>query len=298
MNRKNNLHVPLRVSQRWSLGKSKAASSARYSVFGHDPIDIPMKTEISSRRDVIKLTVGRMAIAVGATIVLTVTMIASVFGVDPNTCVPLGTVAASGVTIGVIISGLLSGIQTYRSALLMFDLSSAKADLLKMSRTDQLTGLLNRRGYLEAAAEVLAKADEAKSTAVTLMCDIDRFKAINDQFGHEFGDKVLIEISDTIRAFGDEHGALVARHGGEEFVALMVNVSTEQAIQRANALRQICAATKVSTELGTSASVTISIGLAASAEKSSLPAMMQAADQALYRAKRGGRDRVVEAAVA
>jgi diguanylate cyclase (GGDEF)-like protein len=99
------------------------------------------------------------------------------------------------------------------------------------------------------------------------------------------------------RAFGDEHGALVARHGGEEFVALMVDVSTEQAIQRANALRQICAATKIIAERGASASVTISIGLAASAEKS-LPAMMEAADQALYRAKRGGRDRVVEAAVA
>jgi diguanylate cyclase (GGDEF)-like protein len=88
-----------------------------------------------------------------------------------------------------------------------------------MSRTDQLTGLLNRRGYLEAATGVLAKAKAAKSSAVALMCDIDRFKAINDQFGHDFGDKVLIEIGETIRAFGDEHGTLVARHGGEEFVA-------------------------------------------------------------------------------
>jgi diguanylate cyclase (GGDEF)-like protein len=257
-----------------------------------------MRIEINSRRDALRHTAKRVAIAVVSTVVLTVTMIAAFFGVDRASCVPLGMVAMSGFAIGTSISALLAGILTFRSALLMLELNRAKADLLKMSRTDQLTGLLNRRGYLEAAAEVLAKADEAKSTAVTLMCDIDRFKAINDQFGHEFGDKVLVEISDTIRAFGDEHGALVARHGGEEFVALMVNVSTEQAIQRANALRQICAATKVSTELGTSASVTISIGLAASDEKSSLPAMMQAADQALYRAKRGGRDRVVEAAVA
>ena len=104
----------------------------------------------------------------------------------------------------------------------MLELSRTKADLVKMSRTDQLTGLLNRRGYLEAATGVLAKAKEAKSSAVALMFDIDRFKAINDQFGHDFGDKVLIEISDTMRAFGAEHGALVARHGGEEFVALMV----------------------------------------------------------------------------
>jgi diguanylate cyclase (GGDEF)-like protein len=252
--------------------------------------------EINSHRDAVRLTLGRMAIAVGATFVLTVMMIASVFGVDPESCVRLDVVAISGLTIGTIISALLSGIQTYRSALLMLELSRAKADLLKMSRTDQLTGLLNRRGYLEAATSVLTQAKATKSSAVTLMCDIDRFKAINDQFGHEFGDKVLIEISDMIRAFGEEHGALVARHGGEEFVALMVDVSTEQAIQRANALRRICAATRILTERGVAASVTISIGLAGSTERGGLTAMMQAADEALYQAKRSGRDRVVEAA--
>ena len=264
---------------------------------GHGPIDIPLKIEINSHRDALRHTGRRVAIAVGATVILTIVITAVVFGVDPERPVRLAIVTAFGIAVGSIISALLAGIQTYRSALLMLELSRAKADLLKMSRTDQLTGLLNRRGYLEAATGVLAKAKVAKSSAVALMCDIDRFKAINDQFGHDFGDKVLIEIGETIRAFGDEHGALVARHGGEEFVALMVDVSTEQAIQRANALRQICAATKIIAERGASASVTISIGLAASAEKS-LPAMMEAADQALYRAKRGGRDRVVEAAVA
>jgi diguanylate cyclase (GGDEF)-like protein len=270
----------------------------RRIIVRYGPIDVPMKIEIDTHRDALRHTIRRMAIAVGATVILTMTMIAAVFGVDPERSVRLGTVTIFGVAAGSIISALLAGILTYRSGLLMLELSKTKADLLKMSRTDQLTGLLNRRGYLEAATGVLAKAKEAKSSAVALMCDIDRFKAINDQFGHDFGDKVLIEISDTMRAFGAEHGALVARHGGEEFVALMVDVSTEQAIQRANALRQICAATKIITDLGASASVTISIGLAASAEKNSLPAMMQAADQALYLAKRGGRDRVVEAAVA
>jgi diguanylate cyclase (GGDEF)-like protein len=257
-----------------------------------------MKLQIDTHRDALRHTGGRVAIAVGATVILAIIMTAVVFGVDPERPVRLATVTVFGVVVGSIISALLAGIQTYRSALLMLELSRAKADLLKMSRTDQLTGLLNRRGYLEAATGLLAKAKEAKSSAVALMCDIDRFKAINDQFGHDFGDKVLIEISDTMRAFGDEHGALVARHGGEEFVALMVDVSIEQAIQRANALREICAATKIISERGASASITISIGLAASASKSSLPAMMQAADQALYRAKRDGRDRVVESAVA
>jgi GGDEF domain-containing protein len=279
-----------RVDSRERLGNSQGGSSPfvkfkltigllrkllqvlRRIIVRYGPIDIPMKIEIDTLRDALRHTVGRMAIAVGATVILTMTMIAAVFGVDPERSVRLGTVTIFGVAAGSIISALLAGILTFRSGLLMLELSKTRADLLKMSRTDQLTGLLNRRGYLEAATGVLAKAKEAKSSAVALMCDIDRFKAINDQFGHDFGDKVLIEISDTMRAFGAEHGALVAR--------------------------QICAATKIITDLGAPASVTISIGLAASAEKSSLPAMMQAADQALYLAKRGGRDRVVEAAVA
>lgn len=90
---------------------------------------------------------------------------------------------------------------------------------------------------------------------------------------------------------------LVARHGGEEFAAFMIGVTTEQAIQQANALRRICAATKISNSGGAFASVTISIGLAISNDPTTLPTMMRAANQALYLAKYGGRDRVVPADV-
>jgi diguanylate cyclase (GGDEF)-like protein len=209
-----------------------------------------MKLEIITHRDALRHTARRVAIAVCSTVVLTLLMIAIAFGTNPDANVRLGIVASYGVIIGSIIAALLSGGLTYRSGLLMQELNLARNELLRISRTDQLTGLLNRRGYNEAALKVLAKANEGRVPAVALMCDIDRFKAINDQFGHEFGDKVLVEISEAIRSFGEENGILVARHGGEEFVALMIGVTAEQAIQHANALRRICAATEISSEDG------------------------------------------------
>lgn len=251
-----------------------------------------MKLEILTHTDVLRHTAVRVLIAVCSTVFLTALMIAILFGADPETTIRLGDVARDDVTIGAVIAALLTSALTYRSGLLMQELHLARAELQMISRTDQLTGLLNRRGYNEAAGNALAKADEANIPAVALMCDIDRFKAINDEFGHEFGDKVLVEIGEALRAFGEEKGLLVARHGGEEFAALMIGVTIEQAIQHANALRRICAATQILGSGGTSARVTVSIGLASSHENTTLPEIMRAADRALYTAKHGGRNRV------
>jgi diguanylate cyclase (GGDEF)-like protein len=115
-------------------------------------------------------------------------------------------------------------------------------------------------------------------------------QSINDRFGHEFGDKVLSTVADTLRLFAQETGALVARHGGEEFAALMVGVTEEQAFRYAEDLRHAC--DREVRNQGVSASVTISIGLAASLGEVELAKVMRAADQALYKAKHGGRNRV------
>jgi diguanylate cyclase (GGDEF)-like protein len=256
-----------------------------------------MQSEIFTHNDALRHTAKRVAIAVGSTVVLTLVLLGVAFGTDPETNVRLGTVVSHGVTIGVTIAALLTGLLTYRTSLLMRELYIARIELLRMSHTDQLTGLLNRRGYNEAAMKALEMAGNTKVPAVALMCDIDRFKAVNDEFGHEFGDKVLIEIGEVIRGFGEANGMLVARHGGEEFAAFMIGVTTEQAIHRANELRRICAATKIASSSGAIASVTISIGLAISNDPTTLQTMMKAADQALYSAKHGGRDRVVPADV-
>jgi diguanylate cyclase (GGDEF)-like protein len=123
------------------------------------------------------------------------------------------------------------------------------------------------------------------------MCDIDRFKTINDKYGHEFGDAVLIQIARVFHAFSNDHKALVARHGGEEFAALLTNVTVAQATELAELLRERCASQIISSA-GASAHITISIGLAVWEDRMSLSRLMSVADNALYEAKDGGRNRI------
>jgi diguanylate cyclase (GGDEF)-like protein len=251
---------------------------------------------IRTHHAVLKHTARRIAFAVGLAGLLTAILIVTNFGSDPDAQVRLGDVATHRIAMSILISGMLSGVLTYRSGLLMWDLNKSRAELLRLSCTDQLTGLLNRRGYLAAAQRrLLSGAFDKENPAVALICDIDRFMAINDHFGHDFGDHVLKVIGDKIRLFAEQHDMLVGRHGGEEFAALITDTHLEEAIQRANALRQICAGTKIDLADGTSTSVTLSIGLAAVSDPPDLSKIMRAADQALYTAKRNGRNQVVQA---
>ena len=253
-----------------------------------------MPTGLTTLRDALRYTASRVALAAGLSIILAAVMTIATFGTDPYALVPVGWVMASTLTMSLAISVVLTGALSYRSALVMRDLNLARAQLQQISRTDPLTGLLNRRGFEETATPILAKAGKARMAAVALMCDVDRFKAINDQFGHEFGDKALIEIAQVFRSFGEQHDALVARHGGEEFAVLFTGVSVEQVTKYADTLREACAAIKLSRN-AISSRVTISIGVAGSEGATNLPQMMRIADQALYTAKNTGRNRVARA---
>jgi diguanylate cyclase (GGDEF)-like protein len=263
----------------------------KHAANGNDPVTM---IDITTRWLALRHTARRVATGVCLTMALTLVITLSEFGTDPDATVRVGFVMMSGMIIGIVISALLTASLTYRSALVMLELNLARAELLRISRTDQLTGLLNRRGFDEMAVEVLANARAAKQSAVALMCDIDRFKAINDQFGHEFGDKVLVEIAGVLGSFARQNGMLAARHGGEEFAVLMTGVGVEQAMKHANDLRRACAALEIS-DGRASAYVTISIGLTLSETAANLQQIMRVADQALYAAKHRGRDRVARA---
>src|SRR5204862_4815772 len=91
------------------------------------------------------------------------------------------------------ISALLSGILSYRSARLMQELTLMRSEMSRISQTDQLTGILNRRGFDDAAMPALRSAYHAGLPAVVFMCDIDHLKSINDRFGHEFCCKDQVE---------------------------------------------------------------------------------------------------------
>jgi diguanylate cyclase (GGDEF)-like protein len=248
--------------------------------------------QIVTHKDVVRRTVGRVVTAVSLTVALSWLMITLQLGTDPDASVRVGYVTAAVVIVNAIVAALLTSGLAYHTALMMQKLTLTRVEMQRVSCTDQLTGLLNRRGFDAAALVALTKANEANLPIVALMCDIDRFKSINDQFGHEFGDKVLIKMGDVLRSFADTTEIMVARHGGEEFAALVIGVDNEKALQYAERLRQACA-TEVSHE-GASTRVTVSIGITSPQRDADLPTMMRFADKALYAAKHRGRNRVVQ----
>jgi diguanylate cyclase (GGDEF)-like protein len=161
---------------------------------------------------------------------------------------------------------------------------------------DPLTGCLNRRGLREALEGPLAAAIAARAPAAVLMMDVDHFKAVNDRHGHALGDRVLEALGAVLRESRDE-AAFVARWGGEEFIAVLLNASADEALPRARTVRERFAAE--TTGLGElSSGCTLSVGLAAGTlgDRVGLTDLRESADAALYEAKRRGRDRIEVAA--
>jgi two-component system cell cycle response regulator len=168
---------------------------------------------------------------------------------------------------------------------------------LELAVIDPLTGLHNRRFMLQKLSALVARAAMGGEPTSVLMLDIDHFKAINDQFGHDAGDAVLSQfgahLSTQVRALD-----MACRAGGEEFVVLMPNARLEAAHQIADRLRLYLA--NASYDLGKplgSLAVTVSIGVAATLGASDhMDALLKRADLALYEAKAAGRNQVISKA--
>lgn len=165
-----------------------------------------------------------------------------------------------------------------------------KRQLLRLSQTDQLTGLANRHALFSQGNRILA--DRAGRPVSLLAFDLDHFKAINDRHGHAVGDDILALFARILR---DEAGAdaLPVRLGGEEFAALLPDCDAEEALRRASGIASLFAAAAVRSD-GPGIRATVSIGLAAP-DCRDLSGMLASADGALYRAKRLGRNRIESA---
>jgi diguanylate cyclase (GGDEF)-like protein len=163
------------------------------------------------------------------------------------------------------------------------------------SRTDQLTGMYNRRHLMAEGYRILSVALRADKPCSCLMIDIDHFKNVNDTYGHPVGDKFLIHIAGCLRTAIRESD-MAARFGGEEFLVLAPNASLAEALLLATRIREIVASTPL--VLGSiTVNNTVSIGVAEYAPEPQfgsnvLEDMIEKADKALYRAKQCGRNRV------
>ncbi|MBX6740600.1 MAG: GGDEF domain-containing protein [Acetobacteraceae bacterium] len=182
---------------------------------------------------------------------------------------------------------------TIVSSFLLLNLVKERAMLRhqEVARIDLLTGVPNRRGFIEAAARHLAPRRNRVPAAVLLLMDLDHFKQINDRFGHAVGDKVLHLFAAVARAELTPDNVF-GRLGGEEFAALLPGRDLTEAMAMANRIR-LAFALAGATVAGCQVGARVSIGMAVqNGTACKLEDLLQEADTALYRAKTNGRDRV------
>lgn len=166
-----------------------------------------------------------------------------------------------------------------------------RTHLSHMASTDTLTGLLNRRAFLDLAPDRLEPATNCSGTgAAVLVMDLDHFKSVNDIYGHQAGDEVLRQFGILLRRSVRSRD-LIGRVGGEEFWALLPDVLPDEARRVAERIRSSLADTKISYS-DNEITITVSIGMTMMRERETLEVALARADRALYAAKNGGRNRV------
>jgi diguanylate cyclase (GGDEF)-like protein len=180
----------------------------------------------------------------------------------------------------------------HRSYQLTHELEAARADAERQARTDELTQMRNRRAFYELGELALAQAVRYRDPLSLILLDIDRFKQINDEWGHAKGDEVLrtvaVIIQRTVRT-----SDVAGRVGGEEFATLLPRASLDDAFAMAERLRAAMERTPLENR-GGELRFTASFGVAAlDGEANTLDRLLAEADKALYEAKQAGRNRVV-----
>ncbi len=174
-------------------------------------------------------------------------------------------------------------------------LDAANAELQRLSTTDALTGIANRRALDDFLSREWRRCLRMKKTLSLVMLDIDYFKLFNDKYGHHVGDDCLKLVAAQIARAAPRASDLAARYGGEEFMLVLGETDEDGAMWMAERVRQMIADLKVKHYATDSKHVSVSCGVVSVIpdEKLSLETLMHSADAALYQAKRSGRDRVV-----
>jgi diguanylate cyclase (GGDEF)-like protein len=177
------------------------------------------------------------------------------------------------------------------------ELEEKNRTLREEAQKDKLTGVCNRACFESYLEEQFRAAPREGSHLSLLFCDIDHFKKVNDTYGHPVGDRVLAQVAALLGERLRQRD-IVARYGGEEFVLILPNTPAPGARIVAERIRERIASAAIPLDNGAKLSVTLSIGtatLARSRDYESPATLVYAADQALYEAKRSGRNRVIEA---
>ncbi|MCF6246871.1 MAG: GGDEF domain-containing protein [Desulfobacula sp.] len=172
-------------------------------------------------------------------------------------------------------------------------LKQRSKDLEKLSQTDSLTGLYNRRYFDEICSVEWNLAMRNQTSISVIICDIDLFKQINDQYGHQAGDEYLKEMTSLLKQNFKRKTDIVARYGGEEFIILILNEKNEITIRLAEKLRS-AVQNFCLTHNGQSIQTTLSLGLTTDipGKGDKMDVLISKADKALYESKSNGRNKV------
>ncbi|GHD63651.1 hypothetical protein GCM10017083_54210 [Thalassobaculum fulvum] len=172
-----------------------------------------------------------------------------------------------------------------------------RQELERLATTDPLTGLANRRAFLARAREEVERASRHGRPMSVVMIDVDHFKSINDRHGHDVGDQVLQRVADMVGSTLRQSGDLAARFGGEEFVLLLPETPMAGAQALAERIREAFECTEVQTDAGpVGFTASFGVGEFRSDLDTDIETVLKRADDALYRAKTAGRNRVYLAA--
>ncbi len=190
-------------------------------------------------------------------------------------------------TIGALCCSILLAMAYEKNRAKMINL------LAQQAQTDPLTSLLNRRGFMVSFNLLMPLSTRRKHDLCLLIMDLDRFKSINDNFGHDIGDIVIIQCAKTIKSMLRNIDSL-ARLGGEEFMVLLPNTSLSEAQVGANRIKASIESLEINPVTHINIKLTISIGIThLSQNRTSFDDLYKTADEALYEAKNNGRNCVV-----
>jgi diguanylate cyclase (GGDEF)-like protein len=204
---------------------------------------------------------------------------------------PYSMIAYRAVEIGMMIDAILLAMALAHQFRIV---QEEKIEAEKLAKVDPLTAMNNRRGFCEFVKPVWNTGLRKRHDMSIIMLDIDRFKLINDTYGHVRGDEVLIHVASSLME-GARNGDVVARWGGEEFVIFLPETTLEDAATIAERFRHKISTTPLDIE-GERITLTASFGVAHTVTASaSIDDLVSAADKQLYLAKKQGRDRVCSA---
>jgi diguanylate cyclase (GGDEF)-like protein len=189
-----------------------------------------------------------------------------------------------------ITNRVFSAIVIVGTALCLAKLTQYERRLLLQSMTDPLTGLLNRRSFMDLSGKEETRARRHGNPFSVLMLDIDHFKKINDTYGHPVGDLAIKALADVCSKALRPHDIL-ARYGGEEFVLTLPHTPADGARIVAERIREAVEKVEVPSEQGT-VRFTVSVGVSTYASGEAFDHIVERADKALYVSKQGGRNRV------